>query len=231
MGKVHLPTQVNLIIGMLSNVTGLFETAGNRLEKKFGPIELKGPILPLNYTDYYEKEMGKDVKRQFLSFQKLIDPGALADIKLFTNKLEESCRDKARPKDGVLPTKAGSPPCFGWSGLSGFSTLALSKEASPGRLLDARRCYRPINLDPGYLASSKLVLASTKDYSHRTYLKKGIYAEVTLKYAKGAFEPLPWTFPDYRSKGYIDFFTETRTLYMKKLRGQSASGGNTEEIP
>ncbi|MEK7822132.1 MAG: DUF4416 family protein [Planctomycetota bacterium] len=197
MGKVHPPTQVNLIIGMLSNVTGLFETAGNRLEKKFGPIELRSPILHFNYTDYYEKEMGKDVKRQFLSFQKLIDPGALADIKLFTNKLEESYRDKA----------------------------------SPGRLLDARRCYRPINLDPGYLASSKLVLASTKDYSHRTYLKKGIYAEVTLKYAKGAFEPLPWTFPDYRSKGYIDFFTETRTLYMKKLRGQSASGGNTEEIP
>ena len=200
------------------------------MEKKFGPIELRSPILPFNYTDYYEKEMGKDVKRQFLSFQKLIDPGALADIKLFTNKLEESCRDKARPKacpersrrDGVLPTKGG---------LSGFSTLALSKEASPGRLLDARRCYRPINLDPGYLASSKLVLASTKDYSHRTYLKKGIYAEVPLKYAKGAFEPLPWTFPDYRSKGYIDFFTETRTLYMKKLRGQSASGGNTEETP
>ncbi|HHT9154534.1 MAG TPA: DUF4416 family protein [Candidatus Tripitaka sp. YC43] len=213
MGKVSLPTQVNLIIGMLSNVTGLFETAGNRLEKKFGPIELRSPILPFNYTDYYEKEMGKDVKRQFLSFQKLIDPGALADIKLFTNKLEESCRDRAHPKDG------------------GFSTLALSKEASPGRLLDARRYYRPINLDPGYLASSKLVLASTKDYSHRTYLKKGIYAEVTLRYTKGAFEPLPWTFPDYRSKGYIDFFTETRTLYMKKLRGQSASGGNTEEIP
>lgn len=197
MGKVHPPTQVNLIIGMLSNVTGLFGMAENRLEKKFGPIELRSPILPFNYTDYYEKEMGKDVKRQFFSFQKLIDPGALADIKLFTNKLEESCRDKALP----------------------------------GRLLDARRCYRPINLDPGYLASSKLVLASTKDYSHRIYLKKGIYAEVTLRYAKGAFEPLPWTFPDYRSKEYIDFFTETRTLYMKKLRGQSASGGNPEEIP
>ncbi|MDI6759492.1 MAG: DUF4416 family protein [Candidatus Brocadiaceae bacterium] len=207
MGKVHPPTQVNLIIGMLSNVTGLFETAGNRLEEKFGPIELRSPILPFNYTDYYEKEIGRDIKRQFLSFQKLIDPGALADIKLFTNKLEESCRDKA---------------------------LALSKEAGPGRLLDARSAsggYRPINIDPGYLASSKLVLASTKDYSHRIYLKKGIYAEVTLRYAKGAFEPLPWTYPDYRSKEYIDFFTETRTLYMKKLRGQSASGGNTEEIP
>lgn len=173
--------------------------AENRLEKKFGPLELKSPILPFNYTDYYEKEMGKDVKRQFFSFQKLIDPGALADIKLFTNKLEESCRDR-----------------------SALGGLALSKEASRGR---------PINLDPGYLASSKLVLASTKDYSHRIYLKKGIYAEVTLRYAKGAFEPLPWTFPDYRSKEYIDFFTETRILYMKKLRGQSASGGNPEEIP
>ena len=190
MGTVNPPTQVNLIIGMLSNVTGLFEMAGNRLEKKFGPIELKSPTLPFNYTDYYEKEMGEDVKRQFLSFRKLIDPGALADIKLFTNKLEESCRDRS---------------------------------ASGG--------YRPINLDPGYLASSKLVLAGTKDYSHRIYLKKGIYAEVTLMYTRGAFEPLPWTYPDYRSKEYLDFFTETRTLYMKKLRGQSASGGTPEEIP
>lgn len=193
MGKIHPAIQVNLIVGMLSNVTGLFEMAETRLEKELGPVELKSNILPFNYTDYYEKEMGRDIKRLFLSFQRLIDPGALADIKLFTNRLEELCRDKARPKEG------------------GFSTLAPSKEASPGR---------PINLDPGYLASGKLVLASTKDYYHRIYLKRGIYAEVTLRYVKGAFEPLPWTFPDYRSKEYIDFFTETRTLYMKKLRNE-----------
>lgn len=198
MGKVRPADRVNLIVGMLSNVTSLFEMAETRLKRKFGPVELKSPVLPFNYTDYYEKEIGRDIKRQFLSFQRLIDPGALADIKLFTNRLEESCRDRA---------------------------LALSREDSPGR---------PINLDPGYLASSKLVLASTKDYYHRIYLGKGIYAEVTLRYVKGGFEPLPWTYPDYRSKEYIDFFTETRTLYMKKLRNQLTSNPegyhNAEDI-
>jgi hypothetical protein len=162
---------------MLSMEVGLFEMAGTRLEREFGPVELRSPVLPFNYTDYYEAEMGRDIKRQFLSFQRLIDPGSLADIKLFTNQLEE--------------------------GLQG-------EKASHGR---------PINLDPGYLASSKLVLASTKDYSHRIYLARGIYAEVTLRYVKGGFETLAWTYPDYCSKEYMDFFTEVRTLYMKKLRG------------
>ncbi|MFN3467301.1 MAG: DUF4416 family protein, partial [Candidatus Brocadiales bacterium] len=178
MGKVHPAIQVNLIVGMLSNVTGLFETAQTRLEKELGPVELKSNTLPFNYTDYYEKEMGRDIKRLFLSFHRLIDPGALADIKLFTNGLEELYRDEACPKDGVLPTKGG---------LSGFSTLALSKGASPVRP-DGANPGRPVNIDPGYLTSSKLVLASTNDYSHRIYLKKGIYAEVTLRYVKGAFE-------------------------------------------
>ena len=41
---------------------------------------------------------------------------------------------------------------------------------------------RPLNLDPGYLTLGKLVLASTKDFAHRIYLSRGIYAEVTLQY-------------------------------------------------
>lgn len=165
---------------MLSREVSLFEMAETRLKRKFGPIELRSQIFPFTYTDYYEAEMGRDIKRQFLSFQRLIDPGVLAGIKLFTNKLEEKLQ---------------------------------KEEASTGR---------PINLDPGYLASSKLVLASTKDYYHRIYLERGIYAEVTLRYVKGAFEPLPWTYPNYRSKEYIDFFIETRTLYMKKLKNKLA---------
>ena len=41
---------------------------------------------------------------------------------------------------------------------------------------------RPLNLDPGYLTLGKLVLASTKDFAHRIYLGRGIYAEMTLFY-------------------------------------------------
>jgi hypothetical protein len=70
--------------------------------------------------------------------------------------------------------------------------------------------FRQINLDPGYLAPSKMVLATTKDYSHRIYLRDGIYAEVTLVYQGKSFIPLPHTYPDFRSDEYISLFNEAR---------------------
>jgi len=69
---------------------------------------------------------------------------------------------------------------------------------------------RPINLDPGYLEPSKLVLASMKNFSHRIYLSGGVYGEVTLRYRRGRWEPLPWTFPDYASGRYDAFLTAVR---------------------
>ncbi|MCP4534749.1 MAG: DUF4416 family protein, partial [Delftia sp.] len=69
---------------------------------------------------------------------------------------------------------------------------------------------RPINLDVGYVEPSKLVLASMKNFSHRIYLRDGVYAEVTLMFRKGLWEPLGWTFPDYRSGRYDAFLTAAR---------------------
>jgi len=69
---------------------------------------------------------------------------------------------------------------------------------------------RPINLDPGYLEPSKLVLASLKNFSHRVYLGGGVYAEVTLLYQRGRWRALPWTFPDYASGRYDGFLSAAR---------------------
>ncbi len=69
---------------------------------------------------------------------------------------------------------------------------------------------RPVNLDPGYLTPAKLILASAKNFSHRIYLSDGIFAEVTLQYKKGGFKTLPWTFPDFATGRYDDFFLELR---------------------
>jgi hypothetical protein len=77
---------------------------------------------------------------------------------------------------------------------------------------------RPINLDPGYVAPAKLVLASRKDFSHRVYLARGVYAEVTLLYRKGKWEALPWTFPDFASPRYHAFLTEARDRLRRQLR-------------
>ncbi len=79
---------------------------------------------------------------------------------------------------------------------------------------------RPVNIDPGYINESRLILASTKDFSHRIYLRDGIYAEVTLNYRGGRYESFPWTFPDYKSSDYQNFLLRVRELYVRKLKGR-----------
>ena len=49
---------------------------------------------------------------------------------------------------------------------------------------------RPVNLDPGYIGLGKLVLATTKDNSHRIYIGQDMYAEVTLRYMDGGLAHL-----------------------------------------
>ena len=77
---------------------------------------------------------------------------------------------------------------------------------------------RRVNIDPGYLNLSKLVLASTKDFSHRIYLERGIYAETTLIFKDKIFHPLDWTYPDYRTKEYIEIFNQIREIYSRYIK-------------
>ena len=84
--------------------------------------------------------------------------------------------------------------------------------------VDGKRC---INLDPGYISQSKLVLATTKNHSHRIYLDKGIYAEVTLRYQHKAFRTLEWTYPDYRTEEYLEILREIRQSYVEQLRTEN----------
>jgi len=83
---------------------------------------------------------------------------------------------------------------------------------------------RRINIDPGYVSAANVILASTKDYSHRIYIGKGIYAEVTTIYRKDGYVKLPWSYPDYMSKISTDFLFKTRTVLMRRLKELSAQG-------
>lgn len=78
---------------------------------------------------------------------------------------------------------------------------------------------RIVNIDPGYLDNSKLVLASTKNYYHRIYLGKGIYAEVTLFFKGNTFQSLPWTYPDYKTENSVNIFNKIRGIYREQLAG------------
>ena len=80
---------------------------------------------------------------------------------------------------------------------------------------------RPVNLDPGIIGPSKLILASTKNYSHRIYIGRKMYAEVTLIFDKGSWRPLPYTYPDYRQQCYFEFFERVRTRLLEQLKHQA----------
>lgn len=76
---------------------------------------------------------------------------------------------------------------------------------------------RRINIDPGYLTDAKLVLTTTKNFSHRIYLGKGVYAEVTLRYLKNNFSEFSTTFPDYRTLKYKTIFSNIRKIYHRQI--------------
>jgi hypothetical protein len=77
---------------------------------------------------------------------------------------------------------------------------------------------RRVNIDPGYITLSKIVLPTTKDCAHRIYLRDGIYAEITLMHYRGAWQPQPWTYPDYRSETAVHFFDNCRRAIIGKKR-------------
>jgi hypothetical protein len=154
---------------MISARAELFDRAEAALSERFGAIARSSEILPFHFTDYYQPEMGINLLRKFVAFERLVDAAELAGIKLWTNALED--RFAAEPQAGVP---------------------------------------RPINLDPGYITPAKLVLATTKDNAHRIYLGQGIHAEITLMFLKNAFEPMPWTYPDYRTEPYRRFLEQVR---------------------
>jgi len=77
---------------------------------------------------------------------------------------------------------------------------------------------RLVNIDPGYLDLAKLILASSKDYVHRIYLDLGIYAEITLFFQEGSFQPWTWTYPDYRSSAYLQMFNQIRQIYAAQIK-------------
>jgi len=84
----------------------------------------------------------------------------------------------------------------------------------------AKEGKREVNIDPGYLTAERLVLATGKNYTHRIYLRDGVYADLTLIYQKGDFQSLPWTYPDYAGEAIKSLLRLIRKkyLYQRKER-------------
>ncbi len=94
--------------------------------------------------------------------------------------------------------------------------LAEELQESYGRPRPDGTAARTVNIDPGYVNGGQVVLSTVKNHSHRIYLAGGIYGEVTLVFRKGRFEPLPWTYPDYRGGPAVVYLTELRSTYRRQ---------------
>ena len=173
MGVIKSPQPVLPIAGLIYQKGFDIRPVIETLEALLGKTVLTSEVIEFNHTSYYNKEMGENLLRQWLSFGNLLQPDELAELKLRTNELER---------------------------------LYLNENQG-----------RKINIDPGIISLNNLILASTKNYSHRIYIGKGIYAELTLLYQKGIFRPLEWTYPDYREEGTRKFFTRVREILKKRI--------------
>jgi len=89
LAELKEPRPVKHFAGILYREDADLALVRARLEKEFGPIDYASDSFPFQVTSYYEREMGADLKRVFLSFARLINPGELASIKVKTNRLEE----------------------------------------------------------------------------------------------------------------------------------------------
>ncbi len=76
---------------------------------------------------------------------------------------------------------------------------------------------RRINIDPGLLTPERIVLSSCKNFTHRIYIGKGVFAEITLVAKRKGFKPLEWTFPDYASTEIIVFWNGIRKNLIQEI--------------
>jgi len=180
MGAIRQFTPVKLFIGVLVANTKFIVQVEERLTAAYGPIDHRSEIVPFDFTDYYENEMGDLIDRAFFSFERLIEANQLPEIKRQTNQLEN--------------------------------------ELAPLLTTPRTTVKRPVNLDPGYLEQAKVILASTKNFYHRIYLGGGVFGEVTMHFKNNTYQFFPWTYPDYQSKAYLDFFMRMRQIFRSQLR-------------
>jgi acyl-CoA thioesterase FadM len=77
---------------------------------------------------------------------------------------------------------------------------------------------RIINIDPGFLSQANVIIATTKNHYHRVPLQKGIYAHIEYIIKKKKLVSLEWTYPDFKKRNYLEFFTKLKELYKENLR-------------
>jgi len=80
--------------------------------------------------------------------------------------------------------------------------------------------HRIVNIDPGVINDSSLIMATVKDFAHRIPLLQGIYGHLEFLFGKKEIRILDWTYPDFREKTYHSFFLNVRKKYLDQVKYQ-----------
>ncbi|MBN2422878.1 DUF4416 family protein [Candidatus Woesearchaeota archaeon] len=89
MAQPVFPEKAKLVMGIMYSDKDTYEKSINVLVNKFGKIDNISNEFDFDFTDYYNEEFGSNLKKRFVSFEKLIEIEALPEIKLFTNGIEK----------------------------------------------------------------------------------------------------------------------------------------------
>jgi len=96
------PPPAMLFAGCLYSTKDYLLKAKDLLIENFGPIIFESDESEWK-SRYYVEELGSPIRRKFLFFERLIDPGKIADIKLQTNHLESLLSEEGKRKINIDP--------------------------------------------------------------------------------------------------------------------------------
>jgi len=77
---------------------------------------------------------------------------------------------------------------------------------------------RTVNLDPGYLSEANVIIATAKNHYHRVPLASGVYAHMEYVWKDGRLQFLPWTYPDFKTAAYLEFFGHLRERFRQEQK-------------
>ncbi len=88
MGALVPPQPVLLVMAVCSRYGEALDWAAARAAAAYGPLLCQSEAFDFTETDYYQATMGSELKKQFLAFHNLIDPGDISRVKRTTNDWE-----------------------------------------------------------------------------------------------------------------------------------------------